>query len=184
MLTESQQAFLKTTVRTQQIIVGALAAGVWMFLAVALVLFLGEPKNEGDEPFLSYLGIGFAVLALVAWGIVPEMIGRRMRELIVAGKADRLTPKPIGSSDLGDVGPLGGIYQLRVILGAAILEGAAFLNLVAYMIEQQMFNVAVAGALAAVIMASIPTYVRLENWVQSELTTIDQLRQMQTYDGR
>jgi hypothetical protein len=184
MFTDAQQAYLKTAARTQQIIVGALAAGVWTFLAVALVLFLDEPVNQGDEPFLSYLGIGCAVLALVAWGTVPGMIGGRMRELIVAGKADHLTLKPFDSPDLGDVGPLGGIYQLRIIVGAAILEGAAFFNLVAYMIEQQMFSLAVAGILAVVIMASMPTYGRLESWVQSELTTIEQLRQMHSYDGR
>jgi hypothetical protein len=185
MLTEDQQTYLKSVARTLQIIVGALSAGVWMFMAVALVLDLGEPENQADEPFVSYLGVGLAALAFVAWAVVPGMIVARMREAIVAGKSEQLTLNTSpAAADLGDVGPLAGVSQSRIIVGSAILEGAAFFNLMAYMLEQQLVNAAVAGLLAVVIMASIPTYGRLEGWMQNELASIEQLRQMRTYDGR
>jgi hypothetical protein len=54
----------------------------------------------------------------------------------------------------------------------------------AYMLEGQLINLAAAGVLVLIMLCAIPTYGRVESWVQNELTTIEQLRQMQTYDGR
>jgi hypothetical protein len=185
MLTDVQQKYLSTIARTLQIIVGALAMGVWMFAGVVLLLDI-DLQDEGQpvEPFLAYLAAGAAIVAIVAWGIAPGMIASRMREAIVAGKGDQLTLKPYATDDLGDAGPLGGVYQVRAIIGAAILEGAAFFNLMAYMLEGQLINLAAAGVLVLIMLCAIPTYGRVESWVQNELTTIEQLRQMQTYDGR
>jgi hypothetical protein len=185
MLTDAQQTYLRIVVRTQQIIVGALAMGVWLFAGA--VFFIGadlQDKGQPAAPILTYLAAGAAVVAVVAWGVVPGMVAGRMRDAIVAGTGDQLTLKPFAAGELGDVGPLAGVYQGRVIVGAAILEGAAFFNLVTYMLEGQVINLAVAGVLVVVMLCAMPTYGRLENWIQSELTSIEQLRQMKLYDGR
>jgi hypothetical protein len=185
MLTDAQQSFLKKMVRVLQIIFAALVMGVCMFLGVVLLLEIDLPGEVlPDQPFLTYFAAGTAALAIVAWGVVPGMIAGRVRDMIACGKVPTSAFCQERAAELGDVGALGAAYQARAITGAAILEGAAFFNLVAYMIEAQPINVAAAVVLVVVMLAAIPTYGRAEAWVDHELTTIEQLRQMQTYDGR
>lgn len=185
MLADAQQSFLKKTVRTLQIIVAALVMGVCMFLSVVLLF---EIDLQGEEvpaqPFLAYFAVGTAGLAIVAWGLVPGMVAGRVRDMIISNELGTSTFCQDRAAELGDVGAVASAYQVRVIVGAAILEAAAFFNLVAYMINGETINVAAAVVLAVVMLGAIPTYGRAEAWVEQELTTIEQLRQMQTYDGR
>ncbi len=71
MLSKAQQDYLAKSVMPMQIIVGALAAGVLTFFVIVLIV-----SREGvpSEPFLTYIALGFAVLAFVGWVVVPHLV--------------------------------------------------------------------------------------------------------------
>ena len=175
MLTDAQRQHLGTVVRTMQIIVGALAWGVLMFMGAVLFISL-DPAGGGQPgvPLLTYLAVGTAAVAIAAAMIVPGMIADRQARSIAA------RPIPPAADELGDVLPLSAVYQTRLIMRAAILEGAAFFNLVAYMLERRPLCLGAAVVLLLLISAQFPTRSRVEEWFDSELTTVAQMRQMRS----
>lgn len=181
MLTEPQQQYVSATTRTLQVLVAALAGGVFMFASVATLIGPGQPK---EGPFVTYMAMGFAAVAFVVWAVLPGVLSRRGRQDIVAGRPILANAKLPGAEAAGDAGALVNLYMLRTIIAVAILEGAAFFNLVAYLLEANLLGLVDAGILFLMILMHIPTQNRIADWIQNELTTIEQLRQMQTYDGR
>jgi hypothetical protein len=183
MLTKDQREYVKLAVRTMQIIVAAMAAGVGVFFAVVLVIS-PNAKPAGGPPaelLVSYIAAAAGLAGILAWAVVPRIITSGNRQAIVHGK---LAPRAGLSQNLPmtdermQIRPIIAMYQTSLIVGCAILEGAAFFNLVAYMLEQQPMNLVVAGVLLLLLLTQIPTVSRLASWVESELTTIDQLRLM------
>jgi hypothetical protein len=117
-----------------------------------------------------------AAVAIVLWAVVPGVVAGRMRQAIVDGNAPQALPLSANAAELENVVPLAASYLTRLIIGDALLEGAAFFNLVAYLIEQQVFSLAVAGALLLIILAQFPSLSRLTDWVERELATTEQLQ--------
>jgi hypothetical protein len=181
MLTEDQQQHLKTLTRALQIIVLAMAGGVFAFAVVAILI---GAQQRPDEPFVTYVAAAFAGVAFVAWAAIPGVIVSRGRQAIVAGQTMQINTKMPGSAEAGDVGSLVNLYLQRTIIAVAILEGGAFFNLVAYLLEGRVLSLIVTGVLLVLILMHVPWQTKVADWVQSELTTIEQLRQMLTYDGR
>ncbi|QDU58415.1 hypothetical protein [Aeoliella mucimassa] len=175
---------LANQVRAMQIIVLALAMGIFTFGVVVIGLGLtdqqpevainpptleepleqpagengeavdGElaaPGNElpADEqeqwgPFIAYLAIGFAMIATVLGFIVPQVIAAR-------------SPATIGT------------YQSTLIVGCALFEGAAFFNLIAYMLEGQLYSLVIAALLMLCILSRFPTVAKVEEWLEARL---------------
>ena len=176
MLTDAQNQCLSNSVRVMQTIVGALAAGILSFFVVAIFVPVEAPP---ERPLLASLAIGATLVAIAAAWLVPSLIARNQ----VAQIANR-GPRQLPTDELGDVGSLVGAYQTALIVRAAILEGVAFFNLVAFMIERQPMNLVAAGVVGFILLAQVPTLARLEDWVQSELLSVVQLREMRVSDGR
>jgi hypothetical protein len=178
MLTDPQREHIKMAARTMQIIAGALAAGVVIFLAIVLFLTSQRAVGPAGDSFLTYIAAAYSLAAIMAWAIVPSVIGGRMRQSIVDRNASQWTMKLANAAELGDALPLTSVYQTRLIVGCALLEGAAFFCLVAYLLEQQPMGLIIAGVLLLLLLSQVPTVPRLESWVEGELATIDQLRLM------
>lgn len=70
---------------------------------------------------------------------------------------------PTNPADLRQ--PLAGVYMSRTIIGGALLEGAAFINLVAYMINRHWSNIGMAGFLVIVMAVTFPSQSHFETWV-------------------
>jgi hypothetical protein len=183
MLTNDQREYVKLAVRTMQIIAAALAAGIGTFFAVVLVVSANAIPAAAPPagPLISYIAAAVGLAGVFAWAVAPRIITGSIRQAIVHGKS---TPQAGLSQNLPmteerlQIRPIIAMYQTSLIAGGAILEGAAFFNLVAYMIEQQPMNLVVAGVLLLLLLSQIPTASRVESWIESELTTIDQLRLM------
>ena len=62
-----------------------------------------------------------------------------------------------------------GIYQTQLIVGFALLEGAAFFNVVALMMEHCMISIALITLLLLVMAAKFPTRDKVSFWVQDKL---------------
>lgn len=135
-------------VRVTQIITGALVMGVVLMAGIVLV-GLGALRGAPDGVLISGLGAAFALVSFVVHLFLPSMVARQQ-----AATAD-------GSQ-------LYAVYQQKTILGLAILEGAAFFNLVALMIEHNWWSLAIAGGLVFWMLAMWPTRTRVDQWVETQ----------------
>lgn len=161
-------------VRRAQITRAMLMMGVVIFVGVAVVTAMGKPPKE---PVMALIAAGFAVLATVARAIVVPLVIATQRRKIARAMQLPATEHE-GAADANEVieKQLYMVWQInKLILEAAILEGAAFFNLVAYIEERQWWSLAVAGSLLASMAASFPTRRRGEDWIriQSELIELD-----------
>lgn len=178
MLSEPQQAYLDQAARTIQIIALSLIFGV---IAFGLVLLLGEigAQEPAETPFLTIIAAVFAIVSIVAAPLVSKMIGVGMRRAIIAGRpifAGGLKPVP---EEVGELSSVAAVYQTQQIIGRAILEGAAFMNLVAYLTECRPMSLGFVAFLLIIMVFKFPTRSHLENWVREEMTTIEQLRSLE-----
>ncbi|MFZ4622557.1 MAG: hypothetical protein ACOYNS_18475, partial [Bacteroidota bacterium] len=106
------------TVRTFQIIHGALMAGATMFLLVILMLhFQSHPSETTDLETVNMLSIVHAVFALSAFGASRLIFGRMFSEQTIIN-----SPEPYSAV----LGMMRGALLVRM----AVLEGAAFFGLV------------------------------------------------------
>jgi hypothetical protein len=181
MLSDPQREYIRNVARTLQIIVGALAGGVLMFLAVVIYLVSQNPPVAApQEPIITYIAYAFAIVAGIASLVVPNVVSGRSRQSLIGGDVSQwgLVKNIPNAAELGEIVPLAAIYQTRTIIGAALCEGAAFLACVAYLIEHQRPVLFVAGGLLLMILCRIPTVSGLESSIESESTTIQQMRQL------
>lgn len=142
----SNEPTIEPALLTCRIIAGALVFGVVTFAAVAIVLRLGDPPAAAM--LMSLIAAGIAVAAA---GARQVMVG------VLSG----------GTGTSQGVGPSGSLalYQTRMIVGLAILEGAAFFNVVAYILEGHWWSLAVTAGLVALMLTAFPTRSRLCQWV-------------------
>jgi len=178
-------------VRTQQIIVGALVAGALGFLVVAAVLVSqGTCNSDGDGEGLAEMAwVMNLVLGLFLIGdvaarlIVPNILVANARRLIVAGKWS----VPLGPTQAdvklmiertGDAGKLFVAHQIKLIVGAAIIEGVTFFAIIVYMVTESMFGLGVAIVMLAVLALHFPTREGVLNWIEDQLRRIDEERSL------
>lgn len=134
-------------VRVAQIITGALVMGVVLFAGIA-VLVVGALDDPADGVIVSGMGAAFAVVAFAMHLVVPSMIARQARTY--------------------DTMRLYGVYQQKTIIGLALLEGAAFFNIIALIIEHNWWSLAIAGGLVFWMLAMFPTRTRVDQWVETQ----------------
>lgn len=175
MLSEPQRTYLDQAARTIQIISLSLIFGVIVFGLVLLFFDIGAEK-PAEAPFLAIIAAVFALVSAVAAPLVASMVTSGMRLSIVAGKQISAGSTQAIPEDVGEIGVLAGVYQTQQIISRAILEGAAFMNLAAYMTERQPMSLGFGAFLLIAMFFKFPTRNHLENWIRKEMTTIEQLR--------
>ena len=137
--------------RTVQIIAIALIMGILVFGCVAFVI----AKEDGQPTLLvSLLAVGMAVLNTVMRFVVPAI-------MVNAAKSGLK-----GATDPDRMAQLAGLYQSKMIVGMALIEGAAFFNLVAYIMEKQFWSYGVVAFLLAVMAISFPSQGQFESWAE------------------
>jgi hypothetical protein len=175
-LNADQQRFLRAMLTNMRIISAALISGVVVFLAVVLFVMKSDPKP--GSPLLTYIGLAFGAGALVFAFIIPGFVGGSIKQALVEGKRVDLPPQFKATQDVGIVGNLLFLFQTRLIIGYAILKGAAFFNLVAYMIERQDVSLAIVGLLLAAMLVKFPTRGKVEGWLADETRSLAELRSL------
>lgn len=145
------------TIRTMQIIVVALMMGVIMFTGVAM--FLAHDKAAGDA-LLPTLAAGFAAVAIVMSFIVPPAVAKGMVAQILGREGSTENENLPGA-----VNALAGALNTQIIIGVALLEGAAFFNLVAYIIGAHVWSLVVVAVLLLLMAVRFPTPGQVEGWV-------------------
>jgi hypothetical protein len=132
-----------------KIIAGSLVFGVIAFAAVAIALRLGQAPEP--DALMSIIAAVFAAGTVI------------VRQVLLGVMSGRAVPAAPASETTAN-SPLG-LYQTRMIVGLALLEGAAFFNLIAYLLEGHWWSFLVIAALLAWMLASFPTRSRLRQWI-------------------
>jgi hypothetical protein len=78
---------------------------------------------------------------------------------------------------LGDAGTLYGVYQTKTIVGAALLEGVAFLSITAFLLEGTWIALGVGVGLAVVVLTMFPSAPRAAEWVEGQMRRIQEEQQ-------
>ncbi len=160
-----QPADLATTVRTLRIIVFALLMGVVSFGVVAV---LKRPEPPEDTPLLPLLGVGMAVGSAVLSVVVGQVLARVQSAAIAAG---RTLDDQLDDPDADELQLLG-VLQTKVIVECALLEGAAFLNLVGYMLHGTLYSLGVTVLLLLGIALRFPRTSSVRVWLDDRLRDI------------
>jgi hypothetical protein len=165
---------LQPAARTLQIIVVALCIGALSFTGIAVLLRMtGNMQGGNANEILTPMAICGAVLAFFASWTLPAIAIKRGRRNIAKGRYS--LPQAQGGplhhslANLGDAGLLYMVYQTKTIIGAALLEGAAFFNNIAYMLEGNLITLIAALLLVAAVAAMFPTATRIADWIESQL---------------
>ena len=169
------QAPLQGMIRTLRIIVAALAIGVVVFAGYTVFANLDKPLGLGTN--LDTLGcamLGFGALQGVLGLVLPPVIFRNRRA------------QPQALAPFAEHGPetlkILGVQQQIVtstIVGCAMFEGGAFANLVAFLLQQDLANLAAVGVLLAGILAHFPLPGRCERIIVAELRRIKEEEALQ-----
>ena len=142
---------LALRVRTMQIIAAGLVIGVVFFAIIVVAIGGLDQPTAGNT--LAMMGAGIAGLMFVTHLVVPGIVAK--------SAAGQLQGKI-------DTEQWAGIYQMKLIIGMAMLEGAAFFNLVACMTEHNWWSMAVAGGLVLFMLIQFPNRSRVEQWMETQ----------------
>jgi hypothetical protein len=170
MLTPDERKTVAGFTRILQIIIFAMVMGGSTFLVVVLVM--PAPARLNDT--LIWPGVGFGVLQMVLAVVVPQIILRQQRQAEIKNQS-----LVRGHSPTSEVASLLSGLQVRRIIAGALLEGAAFFNLVAYMQGRHTVSLVMAAALIAGLVTLFPLRSLVEQWVENELRTVRELRQLE-----
>ncbi len=175
--------------RTIQIIMGALIAGVTIFLLIVvfLVHFLGFGAPAGAAaapgqaaranpaagaqsiPILTYIAAGMGVMLLPLSFILPDRIAAQsLRSKAVRPPDASSNPTTNSAASPGQAVTPAVAFQSSAIIGGALNEGPAFLAGIAYLIEQNPIALGVMVVLLAVMVARFPTRGRIERWIEQQ----------------
>jgi len=190
---------LQPIIRTCQTIVGAMIMGVATFLAIALfvtqVAVNPAPAPPGGGAggaaiaapgdsslsVITCLAVASGLIVLVLSFVVPKInIARARRQIALAGPIATTEGVPSEPKQLypaGYTGKLAQLYQTQLIIGAAMLEGAAFFATIAYMVERNPIALATAIVLLGALIARFPTSDRVNAWLDRQLGLLQEERQ-------
>ena len=163
MTSQLSQLPLNERHRVMIIIWFALIAGVVVF-GVLVSIQINGLKPDAGLPILTFIGMGMAALMLVMRLIIPDLIARTQFAQTMQ------TAKTEANEDEEQI--LGSFYQIfmvRLIIGMALLEGAAMFNLVAGLVEKQRLAFIPVAILLLVMIDSIPTKSKLDGWIRYQM---------------
>ena len=155
----------KSEVRVAQIITIAMMAGVLAFAVVAAVM--RRFQFDGQPDFLNWIAIGFAGVAFVLHYVVPGiLVGTSLREI---------APSDLTDSDReANFHRLFPLFQTRHIIACALLEGAAFFNLFAFLQSGYLWSFVAAGVFVVLMATRFPTQASCEEWISDRVREIQE----------
>lgn len=164
MLNNEQAQAIEIPKRVMMIIFAALILGLVFFAMVtSFVRLSGEgPLFNMDFGAMAMIGTAFAAVVLLPSIVVPKFVQRgAIKEAAdqFAGKLD--DAKAATKMAIG--------LQTSMIIGLALLEGAAFFNVIAFLIDGSIYNLIVLAALLLCMLVRIPLPGRVEGKIGNML---------------
>lgn len=155
-MTQRQTIAPEQVGRTAMLIVAALLTGLLVFAMVASVI-AAQPGAQAPA-FLSPLGLTAAGIAIALRQIIPAGVARQAESQLASQPDDIAARRSLAAA-----------YLTKTILGAALLEGAGFFNLVAYLLTRSLWNLGTAGILAAIMAMTFPSQFKFDAWADQAL---------------
>ena len=171
----SSETMLTSRVRVQQVIIAALTAGVLVFMGFSLSQSRAKP--EGDRGVsLSVIAVIMTVGTLLAREVVSHVIVKSQRRQLANGTWT--FPKRHPNAVIQDPPETDGdkllvVHQTRAIIRGALLEGPAFVCVLAYLTQQDLWILGVAIFLVVLLAASFPTRNGVKRWVKEQLELVE-----------
>lgn len=148
----------KQMVLVMQIITLAILAGPVFFLVFVLLTSSGDPAQE---PTQSYIAAGFAAVMILTHFMVRLRPNRsRVPESLRGENFD-----PYSDEVFLAIAPT---YQTELIIKIAMLEGAAFYNIIVYQMERQWWSLAIVALLLGLIAIQFPTTSRIQARIENQ----------------
>jgi hypothetical protein len=152
-----------------------MSLGILMFLVVA-VLVMRHGEVFGKDPWsvttpMTMIAVIFAAMAIVAHVVVPNLAVNAQRRALARG------------TKAGDAGPsdaeaLMALFTNQVIIGTAIIEGAALLNTVVYFLEGAAVPLLLAVLLLGILLSRIPSRDAMTTWLGEQVLQLQEERQI------
>jgi hypothetical protein len=178
-MSQDSSVSLDQIIRTTQIIIGALIAGVTTFLVIVVLLVnlgvFGPPAGAANPannlpaaqpaqtiPILTYVSAGMGVVLLLASFSLPNVVAAQVIRAASSPAQDgttKSTPSPGGSITAAHA------FRTSAIIAGALVEAAAFFAGCAYLLEQNPIALVVCGVLLAALVLHFPTRGRIERWI-------------------
>ncbi len=158
-ISDEQLNGLSQHLKVSQIIIGALAAGSLLFAVIATISVPRE-KIHWDvsmDNLVGAIGVVFAVGAILAWIVLPFFIHK---SVVISG--DSPTEKDVLQAHTQ--------VLTESIIRSAVVEGAAFFCLIAWMIEGSIPALIAALICIAFIVALIPARNRHASRMENHLS--------------
>lgn len=146
------------SVRASQVIIFALCAGVFTY-AVYVLIQTGAPRLNLWLTPTNIISAFVATSAIAASFAIPTVISGL--------SANRLRGSSEPTSEITK--KLFAIFQMQLILGAAFLEGASFLNVFLYQATRGYIPLTGFIVCAALLLLRFPTKWRVQTWIASRM---------------
>ena len=166
---------LDNQLRVLQMILLFLIGGVAGFMFILYVMLGARVQPFDPKAIISMVMAGLAVVALFARMILPGMIVQANVRRIATGSVAAGQPSP-DQKELSTEVQLLGVFFMKTIIGGALLEGAAFANLVAFMLEGQVYSILLVAVLLASMTIAFPTRGGLNDWLEDQARRINEAR--------
>jgi hypothetical protein len=159
--------------RTMRIVLGALCVGVVSMAAVMVWQRQAAPLPPPELPVVTFVALGFAAFMAVFSVAIPLFLQAAWRRQLRRQEG----PPPTGATPaLSSEEAWWARYQSRLILQAALLEGPAFFQLIAYRVEGLPVSLGVAAGLLICLLMLFPTRAGVERWVAAQRDLMEQGR--------
>ena len=161
---------LKSPVWVMRTIIAGLVLGATMFAGVAIFLVQmdqGLPGNGLDV--MVPIAIGYALFALVASQVVPRIVAASSRRSIARGTYPSASSGRGPQMPEGAAGQLCLVYQTKMIIGAAFLEGAVLFNMIAYLLTGNPISLGTGIGLIIATLGLLPSSSRVAGWIEDQL---------------
>jgi hypothetical protein len=126
-------------------------------------------------PLLTFVGLGLAAFLAVGSVALPLVLQaswrRSSRQDPQAARTDPRTGRALAPEEVWWLR-----YQTRLLVQAALLEGATFFQLIAYRIEGLPVSLGVAAGLFLCLLMLFPTRAGVERWVAAQRDLAEQGR--------
>ncbi len=143
----------KGTARIITIICMGMISGLAMFTGIAISMSWGQLPEA--SMILSIISVVMMAVAAIASSVIPSMILPQILQGI------RQSDGVSSAEDLLLKG-----YMTTMIIRLAILEAPGFVGDVAFIVEHQMWSLAIPLASIVLILIQIPTASRIEDWLK------------------
>jgi len=150
------------SIRVVQIISAALMIGVLSFLFVVLMVTKGDVLGRQNPSVVTVIAAGVGIVMTLVHFVLPPMITWAQLKSLGSNGWNQLDEAVRTERMLG-------VHRTQHIIGLAVLEGAAFLNLMALMIGHSMFSTVMVVLLLSLMLVKFPTETKVSWWVQEKL---------------